>query len=551
MTIVKKLKLRNFKRFTSVTFDFNDDINIIVGDNECGKSSLLEAMEVCLNLSHRGRPLSPELVAELFNIECVNAYLNGDLSQNSLPELLIEAYVEGSPKLRGTNNTDGSDTEGLFVRICFDADLSDSYAAFISDTKKVSTLPVELYKVEWFSFAWDRLTQLTKSINCLFVDPARLHPTFGKSRYINSIINAAIDKNARATLNLSYRQLKVRFSAEEDVKQINEKLDAEKEVTDKPLKIVADISPTSSWESNLQLAVNDISFAHIGKGEQNQVQIKIAVRNKAKDVDIVMLEEPENHLSHINLVRLIGYIEEKNQKKQLFITTHSSYVLNKLSIGKLCLLSSGYTRLKDIDAETIKTLKRLPGYDTLRVVLARKVILVEGPSDELVLKRLYLDTHKCLPEHHGVDVIVVRGISFKMYLNIAKLLGHPVHVVKDNDGDYKKNITEWWSEFVAFSFMRCFSPTDDAQRSLEPALIEANGSSDVALDVLAKTMLSTQTYGNYLAAGDLDAKKVFFAHWYGVDNSGSRKVDSAMRIFDSAATINYPDYLKEAVKFGS
>jgi predicted ATP-dependent endonuclease of OLD family len=61
MMRIKKLKLKNFKKFTNQTFDFNDDINVIVGDNESGKSSLLEAIEACLCYSHRGKPLTPEL----------------------------------------------------------------------------------------------------------------------------------------------------------------------------------------------------------------------------------------------------------------------------------------------------------------------------------------------------------------------------------------------------------------------------------------------------------------------------------------------------------
>jgi putative ATP-dependent endonuclease of OLD family len=140
-------------------------------------------------------------------------------------------------------------------------------------------------------------------------------------------------------LNLNYRQLKSRFDDEADVIAINDKLDADNEVTDKSLKITADIASTKSWESNLQLAVDAISFDQIGKGEQNQIQIKLALQNKAKDVDIVMLEEPENHLSHIDLVKLISHIEKKNSDKQIFLTTHSSYVLNKLSIKNLCLIA--------------------------------------------------------------------------------------------------------------------------------------------------------------------------------------------------------------------
>ena len=548
MKRIKKLRVMNFKKFADTTFEFNDDINILVGDNESGKSSVLEAIELCLNNCHRGRPLMPEVMTELFNIDCITTYLKGDRSQTSLPELLIEAYLDdGAPELKGNNNSEHADVQGISLKLLFNSDLSSYYESFIA-ADNVLTIPFELYKIEWMSFAWKSLVQVAKPVGCLFVDPTRLHPTMGRSRYINNIINASVDKNARSTLNLNYRQMKMGFNEKSEVEKINKQLNEGKELTDKTLTIEADITPSGNWDSNLTLAVDDIAFSQIGKGEQNQIQIKLAIQNKAKDVDIVMLEEPENHLSHINLIQLVSYIEQKNNGKQVFLTTHSSYVLNKLSINKLCLLSREYVKLKDIDEDTVKTLTRLPGYDTLRMILAQKVILVEGSSDELVLKRIYRGQKERLPEEDGIDIIVVRGIGFKVYLDIAKALKHPVRVVKDNDGNYEKNIVKWRNEdYNDCDFIKCFSPDQDAQHSLEPALVAVNSETQEALDRLAKIMLSKATYDKeYSTCKDLAAKHNFMNSWY--DNS-KKKVDSAIRIFDTSETISYPKYLEEAITF--
>jgi len=549
MKRIKKLLVKNFKKFTDRTFEFNEDTNILVGDNDSGKSSVLEALELCLNYCHRGRPLSPEIMAELFNSSCVNAYVNGNRAQSSLPELLIEVYLEGSPEFKGTNNSAGADVEGILLRMFFNGDLSEHYAPFIA-SEAVVTVPFELYKIEWMSFAWKALTQAVKPVHCIFVDPTRLHPSMGRSRYINSIINSSVEKHSRPTLNLTYRQLKIEFNDRPDVRAINTLLNTNRELTSRELKIVADMTPAGSWDSNLALAVDDVSFSHIGKGEQNQIQIKVAIQNKARDADIVMLEEPENHLSHINLVKLVSYIEKKNAGKQIFLTTHSSYVLNKLSIKKLCLLSNGYARLGEIEDDTEKTLKRLPGCDTLRLVLAQKVILVEGPSDELVLKKIYLGINACLPEDDGIDIIVVRGIGFKVYLDIAKALHHPVRVVKDNDGDYQRKIIDWRnSHYGDCDFIKCFSPEDNAQNSLEPALISANDAVVEDLDKYARIALTAQTYRDYAESVDLASKRDFLKTWFRSGGEGKKKVDSAIRIFDSTETVHYPTYLLEAVRF--
>ena len=88
--------------------------------------------------------------------------------------------------------------------------------------------------------------------------------------------------------------------------------------------------------------------------------------------------------------------------------------------------------LKNLPVDTQSYFKRLLGYDTLRLILARKVILVEGPSDESVIQRAFLVKYGTLPIEAGVDVINVRGLSFARFLDIAKELKNEFRVVTDN-----------------------------------------------------------------------------------------------------------------------
>lgn len=77
---------------------------------------------------------------------------------------------------------------------------------------------------------------------------------------------------------------------------------------------------------------------------------------------------------------------------------------------------------------------RLPGHDTLRLILARRAILVEGPSDELIVQAAYVKRHGKMPLDDGVDVISVNSLAFRRFLEIAVLLDRVVAVVIDNDG---------------------------------------------------------------------------------------------------------------------
>ena len=547
---IDKLRVKNFKKFQDKSFDFNDDLNILVGDNDSGKSTILESLEVALNCSYRGKPLASELSIDLFNLESVKKFIGSDKSPKELPQISIELFLSGVPEYRGANNSLGLDKEGLSIYIKFDDDLLPAYEEFLKQPENIKSIPVEFYKVEWMDFSWKKIKYLTKKVHGLFVDPTRLHPTYGKNLYISKIISSSLPKDQQALLNMNYRQLKELFNKQPQVQEVNHNLDDANIVTEKSLDIVADVSTKGNATSGLQLAVDKVNFPLIGKGEQNKIQIKLAIQNKAKNIDVIMLEEPENHLSHMNLSKLVKYIEEQKGDKQLFISTHSSFVLNKLSLSKLCFVAEDYIRLNDLDDKVSKRLKRLPGYDTLRAVLADKVILVEGPSDELILKKIYLEKHNKLPEEDGIDIVVVRGIGFLNYLEICKYIGTQVHVVKDNDGDYKKNISDYAEPYKDVETIKFFSSTNDKLYSLEPVLIEANAGKEESLDSYAEISLSTQTYNKYKAVRKYKDKVTFLQQWYqGEDGAGKKKVDSAMRIFESKKSIEYPEYFMSVLDF--
>ena len=82
------------------------------------------------------------------------------------------------------------------------------------------------------------------------------------------------------------------------------------------------------------------------------------------------------------------------------------------------------------------------------------------------------------------------------------------------------------------------------------ALLHANANGAVALDNLARVMLTEKTYEKeYALCTDLATKREFLTEWYRKGNAAKKKVDSAIRIFDTPKTISYPDYLTKVVSF--
>ena len=82
-------------------------------------------------------------------------------------------------------------------------------------------------------------------------------------------------------------------------------------------------------------------FGYIGKGAQCVMKTELALTHRsAQNAQIVLLEEPESHLSFSKLTQLLKAISEKYEDKQIIISTHSSFVANKLGLENLLLLEN-------------------------------------------------------------------------------------------------------------------------------------------------------------------------------------------------------------------
>lgn len=47
--ILKKLILKNFRGYSNIEIEFDNKLNVIIGKNDIGKSTILEALEIFFN----------------------------------------------------------------------------------------------------------------------------------------------------------------------------------------------------------------------------------------------------------------------------------------------------------------------------------------------------------------------------------------------------------------------------------------------------------------------------------------------------------------------
>ncbi|MFH2107773.1 MAG: AAA family ATPase [Chrysiogenia bacterium] len=532
--IFHKIIVHNFKCFRHLEIDLSNQLTLLVGDNETGKSTLIEAINLCLTQDLFGRNIAFELSPYLFNRECVSEYFAALNAGNKVapPKIWIELYFTDDPEfaaLKGTNNSKKTNSPGIRLLIEFNQDFSDEYLSYISDLSKIKNIPTEYYKVQWFSFAYKTITKRSLGMNVTLIDTTTIRLQYGSDYYIQKIIDDSLDLKERAELAVEYRRLKETFSNQGAIAKINARLASEKgKISDKQLQVSVDITQKANWETNLTSYLDEIPFQHIGKGDQSILKMLIALDRKATDAHLILIEEPENHLSYSTMNNLISKIQEKCMSKHVLLTTHSTFVLNKLGIDKVILLAEGQkvTSLKNLSNSTKDYFQKLPGYDTLRLIISKRPILVEGPSDELIVQKAYFQKNGKLPIEDDFDVISVRSLSFKRFLEIAALLEKKVVVVIDNDGDFRKNIELRYGDYLKKSNIKICYDKDDKYPTLECQIAKVNELG------LLNTIFSRN---------DLDKESMM-----SFMRKEKNKTECALKLFNYSSPIKVPQYILDA-----
>jgi len=537
---ISKVNIENYKCFQGMfTLELNPQVNILVGNNESGKSTILEAINLALTGILNGRYLRHELSPYLFNHQAVVSYVHSIADKNAEtqapPTIRIEVFFEGTdaPLFEGNGNSEKTKACGVSLRIEFDPEYQSEYEALIKDGE-LKAIPIEYYRVSWQSFARHAITARSIPIKSALIDSSSSRYQNGSDVYISRIIHDDLEDSDKAAISQEYRKMKEMFGEADAVKAINKKIKEKSQLSDKVLSISVDLATHNSWQTTLMTYLDEIPFHQVGKGEQCIIKTNLALgHKKAQEANLILLEEPENHLSHTRLNQLVRNVEDECDKKQVVVATHSSFVANMLGVEHLIFLNNQQSSsFKDVPEQTYGFFKKLPGYQTLRLLLCRKAVLVEGPSDELVFQRAYMDANDGkLPIENGVDVISV-GLSFVRFLEIAQKIEQPVAVITDNDGNYDINIKKKYKSFENVPCIEIFADERNELTTLEPQFVDAN---------LAQLQTLYEAIGIKYAANDTVAK----VRDYMINN----KTTWALRVFESDKELAFPKYITDAMSW--
>jgi putative ATP-dependent endonuclease of OLD family len=529
--ILTRIVIKNYRGLRDFSLELTSGLNILVGDNDSGKTTVLEAIRLALTGRVGDRLAGQGLSPYHFNQDAAAEYITKIRAGHSIepPHLVIDVHLEltdATATLKGKNNLAGDDEPGLRLQASLDHAYAEEYRTFLQDPGPTALVPFEYYKVEWLNFAGNAVTRRGVPASVSNIDASSIRLQNGADYYLQQIINAQLEPKQRVELARAYRTLRETFADDPAIAKVNEFLQKSGGgLSARQLSLAIDISKKTAWENSLVPHLDDLPFPFVGHGSQSALKILLALERTAEESQVVLVEEPENHLSPASLNDLVHRISERCDGKQVIVSTHSSYVLNKLGLDSLVLLHDGKNmRLADVPADTLDYFKKLSGYDTLRLVLADRVILVEGPSDELIVQRAYLDRYGKLPIQDRVDVINVRGLSFRRFLDIAKRLGKRVAVVTDNDDKPAADVLENYKDYAS-NRITIHTGEQDAGRTLEPQMVRS-----ARLATLNEILGCEETTEEALA-----------------EVMKKAKTDWALRVFESATTIQFPPYILEAL----
>lgn len=542
---IKKVKIHNFKSYYGeFNLELSDGMNILVGNNEAGKSTILEAIHLALTGLLNGRQIKNELTQYLFNNTVVSEYL-ADLEQRRNPELpyiLIEIYLSGDDIafLEGNGNSERVKESGVSFKICFDEKFQGEYEQLISKSD-VKTLPIEYYDVVWSTFARETITPKSIPLKSAMIDSSSNRYQNGSDMYISRIVRENLEPEDIVDISQAHRKMRDNFMSSESIKSINEKIQKSTVLTGKIVELSVELLSKNAWESSLVTYLDAVPFHFVGKGEQCIIKTELALSHKkTKEAAVILLEEPENHLSHTKLNQFIGKIADNQNDKQIIISTHSSFVANKLGLSNLILLNDKKAiRLFDLEDSTKSFFQKIAGYDTLRLILCKKAILVEGDSDELVIQKAYMLANEGkLPIHNEIDVISV-GTSFLRFLEIAELLNKPVIVVTDNDGNIDA-VNRKYSEYLG----------DNAKANIKICFDNDVDEGDL---MIGKNPFNYNTLEpKLLKTNKIDKLNIIFGTDYVHDDDmhrymKSNKTECALKIFETDEPIIFPAYILDAI----
>jgi predicted ATP-dependent endonuclease of OLD family len=433
MDWIKSLYIQGFKKFKHLEVLFNQHTNILVGENEAGKSTVLDAIKTVLNQQYRNADKS--ILGELFNQQLKDEFRANPVIE-TLPSICIEVFFELEPDHKdaeyfyGQNNHTGKAEYG----ICFSCEFDQELGQGLEDQIAQGHIPYEYYALKWTTFAGRPYQMIKRPLGFVAIDTANTNTSQSFNYYNKALFNSSYSDNDRMSAKNQFREkLGVTFN------------DLNLPVLDSRQKFGIDFKKII-LENIISIFQDDIALENKGSGMESLIKTKIALNRRQTHLDVVLLEEPENHLSFSNLRKMIAIIEDQKNESQIIIATHSSMIASHLNLNNVIWIANNEAKsLRSVNPKVASFFEKADDNSFLQLLLSKKAILVEGATEYLLVPYFYKQIVGRTLEQDNITIIACNGVSYKNYLAIVSATDKKIAVITDNDEIQSKidDAKEW------------------------------------------------------------------------------------------------------------
>ena len=446
--------MKNFRKFKELEINFNAGLNVFVGENNAGKTAIIDAIKLILDTNS----------AEYNNIDIDDFYVG----ENELKISLI---------FKIENDNDG----GIFLEyLTYEEDGNSKLYLTLTANKDISTRHGFIRKVVKTGKDNNRKEleyELKELLNITYLKPLRdaeNELTSGRNSRLSKILQGYFNYDKNAFFKLPELQQFI-----EQIKNFNKNLpnninalkvshDGDKGFKDKIKDNYLGKISLNDKEISLRLAESnddeqifknllkklDLRYETNGKqglGYQNLLfmSAEMLLLDKEKDSPskIIAIEEPEAHLHPQHQIKFLNFIKSKDDF-QVFITTHSPNLASQVPIESIfyCKNDEVYPIREckiSLNSDNIEFLEKFLDTTKSDLFFAKGLIFVEGISEQLVLPEIAKIMDFKL-EENGVSIINLGNTSFKRFANIFKdkdggeRIKIPIAFVRDFDCEYNE-----------------------------------------------------------------------------------------------------------------